>query len=83
MSSGPTSFVRPPADNTGKRSEASQVSENGDPLYRLRVEIPGEVSAGGDLLLLLLQERRATNVLLAQAFGLDIDDVRATVLEGE
>ncbi len=67
-------FVRPPADNTGKAVDAD-VNTNTDGLqvYRIRVAVPGGMTVSGDILDLLCLEMRATNDLLAQAFGLDKD----------
>ncbi len=67
-------YVQAPADNTGKKADATELTNaNALTVERIRVDAPDGMSVKGDLLELLLFEIRATNDLIAQAFGLDRD----------
>ncbi len=67
-------YVQAPADNTGKKADATErLNANALTVERIRVEVPDGMNVTGDILELLLSEMRATNDLLAQAFGLSND----------
>lgn len=74
---GADGFIRTPAENTGKRVDATEtINGAGLTVYRLRMDVPGEISVRGALLELLLLEIATTNAILAQGFGLDVEDIR-------
>ncbi len=65
-------FIRAPADNTGKAADADVTTNSASlAVYRIKVAVPDGMTVSGDILDLLYSEMRATNDLLAQAFGLD------------
>ncbi len=66
-------YVQAPADNAGKKADATELTVNAVTVERIRVAVPTGMKVSGDLLELLLLETRTTNDLLAQAFGLGKD----------
>jgi hypothetical protein len=73
-------FIQTPADNAGKRVDAKETTNTlAQTVYQLRMDVPEGVTVRGDQLELLLLEITATNVLIAQAFGLDLEDIRRSV----
>lgn len=72
-------FIQAPPDSTGKLVDAEQTTNsNNATVERLRVAISeGADVSGSDILQLIYTEMRTTNDILAQSFGLNVDELRA------
>jgi hypothetical protein len=59
-------FIQLPADSVGKKVDTSEITRSdGSLVERERVDIPGVVTDGGDLLRAILVELRLISTLLA------------------
>ena len=68
-------YVQAPTDNTGKKVDSDETTNQDDAtVERLRVSVPDGMKIAGDILSLLLREVQTTNALLAQAFGIKLDE---------
>ncbi len=67
-------YVQAPADNTGKKADATELTNNdGVTVERIRVDVPEGMLVSGDLLELLLTEMKVTNQLIVDGLGMNID----------
>jgi hypothetical protein len=70
-------YVQAPPDSAGKKVDSLEFTDDNNlTVERLRMDVPDGIVVSGDLIEQLLSETMLTNDILAQAFEIEISDLR-------